>query len=152
MSEKTHLALSPEYIDIANAYLTYGSAKDTAEQLQIAEYEIIKIIERADVKAYINGIYLDRGYRNRNKLGEILDRVIDSKLEEALDSGIYSSKDLLDILAFAHKVRMDEMKAEQSQGGGSGGTTVNIANIPGGGNYGVLMEKLLNAKGPTGGS
>ena len=137
----TQIALTPECLDIANAYLTYGSAKDTAEQLGIPEYQVVQFLERKDVKDYITGVYLDRGYRNRNKLGAVLDRMIDSKLEEAEESGIYTSKDLLELLQFAHKMRMDELKNDNS------GPTVNIANF-GQGNYGQLMEKLLsNDKG-----
>lgn len=132
----TQIALTPEALDIANAYLTYGSAKDTAEQLGIPEYQVVQLLERKDVKDYITGVYLDRGYRNRHKLGEVLDRMIDSKLEEAAESGIYTSKDLLELLQFAHKMRMDEIKNE------SIGPTVNIANF-GQGNYGQLMERLL---------
>lgn len=137
-----HVALLPEEMDIANSYLMYGSAKETAEQLQIPEYQIVKILERQDVKSYINGVYLDRGYRNKNKLGQVLDQMIDSKLEEALESGIYTSKDLLELLQFAHRIRMDELKQEA----GNPAPTVNIANF-GGGNYGQLMEKLLGDKG-----
>lgn len=133
----TQIALTPEALDIANAYLTYGSAKDTAEQLGIPEYQVVQLLERKDVKDYITGVYLDRGYRNRHKLGEVLDKMIDSKLEEAAESGIYTSKDLLELLQFAHKMRMDEIKNDTS------GPTVNIANF-GQGNYGQLMEKLLN--------
>ena len=135
-----HVALSPESLDIANAYLMYGSAKDTAEQLQIPEHEVIQLLERQDVKDYINGVYLDRGYRNRHKIGQVLDKMIESKLEEAEDSGIYTSKDLFDLLTLAHKMRMDELKTP------SQGTTVNIANF-GQGNYGSLMERLLSDKG-----
>lgn len=142
MSNNNHVALTPESLDIATAYVLYGSAKETAEQLQIPEYQVIKILERSDVKAYINGIYLDRGYRNRNKLSEVLDRMIDAKLEEAEESGIYTSKDLLELLQFAQKLRMDEAKLEQSAGGT--GATVNIANF-GSGNYGTLMERLLTS-------
>lgn len=139
----THIALRPEELDIAAAYLEYGSAKDTAEQLGIPEYQVVQLLERKDVKDYITGIYLDRGYRNRHKLGEVLDRMIDSKLEEAEESGIYTSKDLLELLQFAHKMRMDEIKAEAN----NTGPTVNIANF-GQGNYGQLMERLLsNDKG-----
>lgn len=139
-----HIALRPEDIDIANAYLTYGTAKDTAEQLGVPEYQVIQILERKDVKDYITGVYLDRGYRNRSKLGEVLDKMIDAKLEEAEESGIYTSKDLLELLQFAHKMRMDELKNEQA----NTGPTVNIANF-GEGNYGSLMDRLLNNdKGP----
>lgn len=137
-----HIALRPEELDIANAYLTYGSARDTAEQLGVPEYQVAQILERKDIRDYITGVYLDRGYRNRNKLGQVLDKMIDAKLEEAEESGIYTSKDLLELLQFAHKMRMDELKNEQS----NVGPTVNIANF-GDGNYGQLMERLLNDKG-----
>lgn len=133
----TQIALTPEALDIANAYITYGSAKETADQLQIPEYQIVQLLERSDVKDYITGIYLDRGYRNKHKLGSVLDKMIDAKMEEAEESGIYTSKDLLELLQFAHKMRMDELKNDNT------GPTVNIANF-GQGNYGQLMEKLLN--------
>lgn len=137
----TQIALAPESLDIANAYLQYGSAKDAADQLGLPEYQVIQILERKDVKDYLTGVYLDRGYRNRDKIGKVLDKMIDAKLEEAEESGIYSSKDLLELLQFAHKMRMDEIKNDQT------GPTVNIANF-GQGNYGQLMEKLLsNDKG-----
>jgi hypothetical protein len=136
----TQIALTPECLDIANAYLTYGSAKETAEQLQVPEYQVVQLLERKDVKDYITGIYLDRGYRNKHKIGEVLDRMIQSKLEEAAESGIYTSKDLLELLKFAHQMRVDEIKNDQT------GPTVNIANF-GQGNYGQLMERLLDNKG-----
>lgn len=135
------IALTPEALDIANAYLTYGSAKDTAEQLGLPEYQVVQLLERKDVKDYITGVYLDRGYRNKHKLGQVLDRMIDAKLADAEESGIYTSKDLLELLQFAHKMRMDELKNDTT------GPTVNIANF-GQGNYGQLMERLLtNDKG-----
>ena len=76
------VALRPEDFDLANAYLQYGTVKDTAEQLGIPEYVLVRTLDRSDVKEYINGIYLDRGYRNKHKLGEVLDKMIDAKLEE----------------------------------------------------------------------
>lgn len=132
------VTLTPECFDIANAYLVYGSAKETATQLQIPEYEVIKLLERQDVRDYLTGVYMDRGYRNKNKIGALIDKMIDSKLEEAEESGIYTSKDLFELLQFAHKMRMDELKAQA----GNTSPTVNIANF-GQGNYGQLMERLL---------
>ena len=38
--------------------------------------------------------------------------MIQSKLEEAQETGVYSSKDLADLLQMAHKMRMDEIKAQ----------------------------------------
>jgi hypothetical protein len=64
----------------------------------ISESQVIELLDRKDVRDYLNGVYLDRGYRNRNRLGSVLDKMIDAKLEEAEESGIYTSKDLLDLL------------------------------------------------------
>lgn len=130
------VALTPEQLDIANAYLEFGTAKDTAEQLGLSESVVINLLERKDVSDYITGVYLDRGYRNRQKLGDVMDKIIESKLREAEESEMYSSKDLLEILKLAHQMRLDEIKLQQGNA-----PTVQIANI--GGNYSQLMEKLL---------
>ena len=38
--------------------------------------------------------------------------MIQSKLDEAQETGMYSNKDLADLLQQAHKMRMDEIKAQ----------------------------------------
>lgn len=134
--------ITPEGYDIANAYLEFGNVQETAKQLQIPEHEVVKTLNQRDIKSYIDGVYMDLGYRNRQKLGAVLDKLIDSKLEEAEESGIYTSKDLLELLQFAHKMRMDEIKAEQKV---DQSTNLQIANF-GEGNYGKLMERLLTGR------
>lgn len=140
----TEIALSPECLDIANAYIQYGTAQEAAHQLGLPEYQVLKFLERKDVTDYINGIYLDRGYRNRARIGQILDKMIDSKLEEAEETGMYTKKDLHDLLILAQKIRVEEAKI---MGLGNdpqaAGPTVNIANF---GNYGQLMERLIEHK------
>ena len=138
--------LTPEGFDIANAYVqTGGSVEEVAQMLQIPRHEVVAVLQKPDVKKYLDGVYLDLGYRNRNKLGAVLDRMIEAKLEEAEESGVFTSKDLLELLQFAHKMRMDEIKAQ----GGQVTTAVQInhsgdANHFGDTAYGKLMEKLLN--------
>lgn len=134
------VALKPEDLDLANAYLEFGSAREVSTQLGIPYETVVSHLDRSDVKNYLQNVYLDRGYRNRNKLAEVMDKIIDSKLEEALDSGVYSSKDLLDIISLAHKMRMEEIKMAQNQE--SNAPVVQIANF-GSGNYGQLMDRLL---------
>jgi hypothetical protein len=80
-----------------------------------------------------------------------MDEMIQSKLDEAQETGMYSSKDLADLLQQAHKMRMDEIKAQAdleklNQTNIKSMTNVQInEGIPfGQGNYGKLMEKLLN--------
>jgi hypothetical protein len=130
--------LAPEQFDVANAYLQYGTVETTAEMLQVPTHVVVKILKEPEIKTYLNSIYLDLGYRNRNKLGALLDKMIDAKIEEAEDSGIYTKKDLLELITLAHKMRMDEIKAEQTVT-----NTVNIANIGQDTAYGRLMQTLL---------
>ena len=89
--------LAPEGFEIANAYLEFGSVEEVASQMQLPQYEVAAILMRKDVKDYLDGVYLDMGYRNRNKLGELLDKMIDAKIQEAQESGVYTKKDLLEL-------------------------------------------------------
>jgi len=139
MASKSLVSITPEGFDIANTYLEFGSASRAAEELNIPEHEVIQFLKRKDVKDYIDGVYLDTGYRNRNKLANLLDKMIDSKVEEAEESEIYTNKDLFDLITLAHKMRMDELKQEGPQ------IINNVANF-GDGNYGDLMRDLLSDK------
>jgi molybdenum cofactor biosynthesis enzyme len=74
--------------------------------------------------------------------------MIASKLEEAQETGVYSSKDLADLLQMAHKMRMDEIKAQaDAEKATAVRTQTNVQineGVPfGQGNYGKLMDKLL---------
>lgn len=133
--------ITPEGFDIANAYLMYGDVATTADQLQVPQHEVVRVLGMPEVRRYIDGVYLDAGYRNKNKLGRLLDEMIDAKIEEARESGVYTSKDLLELIQMAHKMRMDEIKASKEAGPG---VAVQVNNLGGGGdNYNALMGKLL---------
>lgn len=135
--------IAPENLEVANAYLSTGSALTAASMLGVTPDHVYQIIEKQDIKEYINSVYLDQGYRNRFRLAELLDEVIESKMMEARESEVYTNKDLVDLIALAHKMSTDHQKEAKA-------TTnikqqnVQINNSPfGEGNYGKLMEKLL---------
>lgn len=131
--------ISPEGFDIANAWLQYGTIAETANALQVSESSVVTALKEPTIKSYLDSVYLDMGYRNRNKLGALLDKIIDMKIQEAEDSEMWTSKDIIDLITLAHKMRMDEIKATTNTS-----TTVNVANFNEGSNYGKLMEKLIN--------
>jgi hypothetical protein len=142
--------ISPEGLDIANSYLQFGNIRAVADYLQVPEMSVAEVLNKREVKKYIDTVYLDMGYRNRNNIGSLLDEMIASKLEEAQESGVYSSKDLADLLMMAHKMRMDEIKAQAELIKAEGTNIKNQTNVQineavpfGQGNYGKLMEKLL---------
>jgi hypothetical protein len=142
--------ISPEGLEIANAYLELGSIPAVCSRLSIDEAKASEYLQKREVKAYVDQVYLDTGYRNRFKLADVLDTMIDAKLEEAEESEVYTSKDLADLVGMAHKIRMDELKAQtelEKAKAQTIKTQVNIqdnSQVPfGQGNYGELMKKLL---------
>ena len=146
--------ISPEGLEIANCYLQFGNIRAVTEFMGVSEDKVVELLNKREVKRYIDTVYLDLGYRNKNNIGSLLDEMIQSKLEEAQETGVYSSKDLADLLQMAHKMRMDEikaqaelLKAESSQIKNQTNVQINESLPFGQGNYGKLMEKLLNNGG-----
>ncbi len=107
----------------------------------LPRHEVAAVLTRKDVKDYLDGVYLDMGFRNKNKLGALLDRMIEEKIEQAIETEQLTGKDLFDLITLAHKMRMDEIKLTQAP---QIGTNINVAQF-GEGNYGKLMDKLMNA-------
>lgn len=138
------LKISPEGLELANAYLSLGSVDAAAEEMGVPVEKAAALLDKREIKNYITSVYMDRGYRNRFKLGGLIDEIIESKLEEARESEVYSSKDLMDIIALAHKMRMDEIAAQQKSESQSIANQTNVQIN--GGNYGKLMDKLLGGK------
>ena len=143
--------ISPEGLEVANCYLQFGNIRAVSDYLQVAEDKVVEVLNKREVKKYIDTVYLDMGYRNKNNIATVLDEMINSKLQEAQESGVYSSKDLADLLQMAHKMRMDELKLQTDMLKAEGSSIRNQTNVQinegipfGQGNYGKLMEKLLN--------
>lgn len=131
-------ALTPEVLDVTNIYIQCGmSLQETSEQTGLDLKAVADIIAHPQSKQFIREVYLDSGYRNNAKIGALLDKMIESKIEEAEETEMYTEMDLADLLKLAHKIRMDEAKLD------SPNTQVNIANF-GDSNYGNLVEKLLH--------
>jgi hypothetical protein len=140
--------IAPEGLEVANSFLQYGNIAAVCQDLGVSEYKVTVLLSQREVKKYIDTVYLDLGYRNRNNIGSLLDTMIASKLEEAEESGVYSSKDLADLLQMAHKMRMEEIKAMNDAERvipikNQTNVQINEGGF-GAGNYGKLMEKLVN--------
>ena len=111
MKNEIAIKMSPEGLEVANPYLQLGSITEVCDQLSLDENTVSEYLNKREIKQYIDQVYLDTGYRNRFKLADTLDNIIDEKLNEAEESQVYTNKDLADLLQMAHKMRMDEIKA-----------------------------------------
>lgn len=103
--------MSPEGMDVIEAYLQCGSdVSSAARSLGMSEIAFRDIMNRSEVKNYLNDIFMESGFRNRDRLFGVLDEVIKRKLEELEETGMGSDQDIMDILWKAHKMKMEEMK------------------------------------------
>lgn len=153
VSNPNHLIpISPEGLEIAKTYLETQDIATTAVRLGIDQLQVTQYLEKPEVKTYVDQVYLNAGYRNRFKIAELMDSLIERKLEELSEAGIGSQKDILDILQFAHKLRMDEMAQQAKleaarQQSVKSQTNIQINQSPyGGTNYGKLLDSLLEPK------
>lgn len=103
--------MSPEGMDVIEAYLQCGSdVPSAARSIGMSEIAFRDIMNRSEVKNYLNDIFMESGFRNRDRLFGVLDEVIKRKLEELEETGMGSDQDIMDILWKAHKMKMEEMK------------------------------------------
>ena len=150
MSKEIATKMSPEGLEIANAYLEKGSIPAVCTKLGVSENEVTEILNKREIKQYIDTVFLDTGYRNRFKISSTLDMLIEKKLEESEETEIYTNKDMADLLQMAHKMRIDELKAQTDLEKAKSQTVKTQVNIQdnsgtpfGQGNYGQLIKKLM---------
>jgi len=150
MSKEIATKMSPEGLEIANSYLEHGSIPAVASKLRVSQHEVTDTLNKREIKQYIDTVYLDTGYRNRFKLAETLDMLIEKKLEESEETQMYTNKDMADLVQMAHKMRMEEIKAQTEMEKAKAQTVKTQVNIQdnsgtpfGQGNYGVLIKKLM---------
>src|SRR4030065_68604 len=140
------LNISPENLTCANAYLELQSIPEVASRLGVPIEMVTQILARREIKAYIDHVFLDMGYNNRGRVRNLLDGIINKKLEEMEESGIGSSKDITEILALSHKITLDilntQIKLEEAKNKNTNiKHQTNVQINDGGSNYQALLDK-----------
>ena len=144
------LQISPEALEVANAYLQTQDIRQVCGELEIAEETVTNILARSEVKAYINQVFFDLGFNNRFKMRAAMDALLKKKFQELDESESGSSKDIADLMALSHKMTMElldrEIALEKLRAGPNGPKNqVNVQINEGGDGtkYGALLAKLL---------
>jgi len=88
--------LDPVILAIANDYLSGKSIDTIADEYGISTDRVTSVVEKREVKAYVDNVMATQGYLNRVRRIALINSVIDQKVQEAVETGIYSKKDLLD--------------------------------------------------------
>lgn len=103
---------SPEGLELAESYLTHGSAKGVSEDMGLPVEVVAKELQKPEIRTYINQVFLEAGFRNRNQFFGLLDHMINEKLKESEETGMVTDEDLLTVLEKVHKMKMAEMAME----------------------------------------
>src|SRR5210317_20591 len=125
-------ALDPVVLALANDYLSGKGVGELADEYGISEDRVTSVIEKKEVKNYIDSVFATQGYLNRIKRINLINQVIDQKIQEAVETGIYSKKDLLDWMKHLQEV---ETALKPKQSGPAVAVQIN--------NYDKLMKDLM---------
>jgi len=143
------IAIAPENLEIANTYLQTQDIAQTANDLGIPVEFVADVLNKKDVRTYINTVFFDVGFNNRYKMRAAMDAIIKQKFKEMQESETGSSKDIADLLALSHKMTMDalalELKVEEAKNSHLRTQTNIQINADGGSKYNSLIERLLEA-------
>lgn len=147
------LNISPESLEIANCYLEFQSIDKVSDEMGFPKDMISEILDRREVKAYIDNIFADVGFNNRFRIRGVMDILIKKKLEELDEADVGSGKDIADLVAMSHKMSMDyldrQIQLEKLRMGNGPKSQVNVQLNEFGGDgskYGSLISKLLENK------
>lgn len=145
------LEISPEALEVANCYLQLQDAREVADALGHSVELISSILNRREIKAYINQVFFDLGFNNRFKMRRAMDAILAKKFSEMEEADVGSNKDIAELMALSHKMSMEQLDREialakiHSEGNGPK-NQVNVQINEGMGDgtkYGALIAKLL---------
>lgn len=145
------VAIEPESLKIIETYLENGSSIDeTALVLGLTKEQVIYHLNRPESKNFLDSVFMDAGFRNRERFFGLMDTIIDKKLEEMEESGMYSGLDIVELLEKMHKMKIQEMqmqiKLEESKKAAAPAVQTNI-QINSDANYSSLIDRLVNREG-----
>lgn len=143
------LDISPEALEVANTYLQLQDLDKAADELGMPKDMVSQILNRREVRAYVDNVFMNVGFNNRFTIRAAIDAVIKQKFQELEEAGMGSTKDIADLLALSHKMSMEEydkmIKLEQiRQSSIKNQVNVQINDgISDGSKYSQLIQSLL---------
>ena len=125
-------SLDPVVLAIANDFLSGKSIEEMSDEYGVSQDRITSVVEKKEVKIYIDSVFATQGYLNRVKRINLINQVIDQKIADAVETGVYSKKDLLDWMRHLQEI---ETGLKPKQSGPQVAVQIN--------NYDKLMKDLM---------
>jgi hypothetical protein len=126
--------IDPQHMVVANEMLCGLSIPQISELTGLSNDQVTAIAERSEVRRYVDAVYMSQGYLNRVRRMQVINKVIDEKLAEAAETGVYSKRDLLEWLKLLNDMDRDARPKAPI-------TAVQVNNHTN--NYTSLMQDLL---------
>jgi len=145
--------ISPEALEVANAYLQLNDARAVAQELDLDPEVVTNLLAKREVKSYIDSVFFDSGYNNRFLMRRAMDALIKQKFSELEESQTGSTKDSAELLRMSHKMSMDLMDREiqlakaQQAVGPQKQVNVQINDALDGSKYSQLVQRLITGEG-----
>lgn len=145
--------ISPEALEVANAYLQLNDARAVAQELDLDPEVVTNLLAKREVKAYIDSVFFDSGYNNRFLMRRAMDALIKQKFSELEESQTGSTKDIAELLQMSHKMSMDlldrEIALAKAQQSTAPQKQVNVQINEGldGSKYSQLVQRLITGEG-----
>lgn len=127
--------VDPKHLILANELLSGKSITQISEEYGLTSDQVTAVVERGEVKRYIDSVYMSQGYLHRSRRMRIINEVIDEKLAEARDTGVFSKRDLLDWLKLLNDMEKDVRPKNPT-------TAVQVNNQTN--NYSTLLNDLFD--------
>ena len=127
-------AVDPVLLTIANQYLSGESIEHIADELEVTPDRVVSVLDKPEVKQYIDGVMANHGYINRLNRINLISRVIEEKIEQAKETEMLSRKDILDWVKLAGTVE-DTLRPKKEQQGPTVAVQVN--------NYDKFMKNIM---------
>jgi len=137
--------IAPEALAVAQSYLIHQDLHKVAVDLDLPRSQVAWYLDKREVKNFVDSVFMQQGYMHRYKLQDLLTDVIDAKIEEMEETEMASTKDIADLIALQHKMRMDELNLQLKIQEKSNPTVrEKVTNVQNnyGTNYMDLMEKI----------
>lgn len=146
-----YIQIPPEVLEVANCYLQCQDIRQVADELGKTPDLISDILQRKEVRTYINQVFMDTGFNNRYSMRRAMDAIIRKKFQELEESETGSTKDIIDILALSHKMTMETLDREIAlekirRGDLKSQVNVQINNEGTMSNYDKLLDKIMTGK------
>lgn len=147
------IQISPEALEVANCYLQLQDPRQVAEELGLEPTQVTDILQRREVRGYIDHVFMDTGYNNRFLLRRAMDALIKQKFQELEEGGVGSNKDIAELLQMSHKMSMDlldrQIQLEKLRATNTGPQKqVNVQiNELDGSKYSQLVQRLISGDG-----